>query len=425
MKHCRENKAGKEKQVQSNIRKIKAGLLLNAVLGCSLGLGLSLPSIAFAADEETPKFKNSYDALNALGQNIEDRKQQDQAKYLASTLGGNQNTHNQSIDKPFTGPGANLSSVTTDNTSSNTNTDIPAVPSPPQNLEELNKPEGRVFTMGPDFGGLPILPEGPKKAKTLPPKTLRSEAFKQLLDSQSPLTPDQILELRKQQELIQRASTVPATAPPRPVSSTMQIELSPGFAPPVIRLAAGYVSSIMFLDSTGKPWPLADYSLGNSREFNIQWDRKTHTLFMQSTTPYATGNMAIRLAKLETPITVSLVAGQKEVDYRLDLQVKARGPNAQAPIVQDLPQATPSYLINALDGIPPPNSQELIVSGGPGRAWLTGSTLIFRSPLTVLSPGWRSTLSSPDGTHVYEMAQTPLILASEAGKPIKIMIKGI
>lgn len=258
------------------------------------------------------------------------------------------------------------------------------------------------------------------------PLTLRDEAFKQLLDKISPLSPEQIIEMRRQQDKTQQAVATTPNAPPRPVSSTLTIDLSPGVTPPVIRLSAGFVTSMVFVDSTGQPWPIADYSLGNPKNFNIQWDRKTNTLFVQSTTAYSSGNLAIRLATLDTPVMLSLVSGQREVDYRVDLQVLGRGPNALAPVVGDgIPSVNPT-LLSILDGVPPPGSLELEVSCGLGRAWLLpDKRLIFRTQLVVLSPAWTATVSSADGTHVYEMAPTPLILASQDGKPIKIELKGL
>lgn len=256
------------------------------------------------------------------------------------------------------------------------------------------------------------------------PPTLRDEAFKQLLDKISPLTPDQIIEMRKQQDKTQQAVATTPNTPPRPVSSTLTIDLSPGVTPPVIRLSAGFVTSLVFVDSTGQPWPIADYSLGNPKNFNIQWDKKTNTLFIQSTIAYSSANLAVRLAKLDTPVMLSLVSGQREIDYRVDLQVQGRGPNALVAVVgNDLPTGNP-LLLSVLDGVPPPCSVELEVPGGHGRAWMSKGKLIFRTQLTVLSPAWSSIVSSPDGTKVYEMTQTPLILASQNGRTIKIELKG-
>jgi intracellular multiplication protein IcmK len=255
--------------------------------------------------------------------------------------------------------------------------------------------------------------------------TLRDEAFKQLLDKIAPLSPEQIIEMRQYQDKTDQAVATTPTAPPRPVSSTLIIDLSPGMTPPVIRLSAGFVTSLVFVDSTGQPWPIADYSLGNPKHFNIEWDKKTNTLFIQSASTYSSANLAVRLLTLDTPVMLSLVSGQKEVDYRVDLQVQGRGPNALAPIFGDnLPGASPS-LLSILDGIPPPNSQELQVSGGQGRAWLSDGRLFLRTQLTVLSPAWNATVSSPDGTRVYEMAKTSLILASQDGKTVKLELKGL
>ena len=71
--------------------------------------------------------------------------------------------------------------------------------------------------------------------------TLREEAFKQLLDKISPLTPDQIIQMRKQEDKTQQAIATTPSTPPRPVSSTLTIDLSPGITPPVVRLSAGFV----------------------------------------------------------------------------------------------------------------------------------------------------------------------------------------
>lgn len=271
-------------------------------------------------------------------------------------------------------------------------------------------------------------PTVPEPAVGLPRQkipTLRDQAFKDLLDRISPLNPEQIVEMRKQQDRTQRAVATTPDAPPRPVSSTLTIDLSPGAIPPVIRLGFGFVTSIVFVDSTGQSWPIADYNLGDPKHFNIQWDKKTNTLFMQSTTTYNNGNLAVRLATLNTPIMISLVSGQRDIDYRVDVQVPGRGPNAVTQVVTDsLPGAPNPLLLSVLDGVPPPGSQELEVCGGCGRAWLYKGKLIFRSQLQLLSPAWSATVSSLDGTRVYEINPTPLIIASHNGQPVKIVLKG-
>lgn len=256
--------------------------------------------------------------------------------------------------------------------------------------------------------------------------SIRDKAFEQVLNKTFPMKPEQIIELHQELDKSQQAVHTHPTAPPQPISSTLTVDLSPGATPPVVRLATGFVSSIVFVDSTGQHWPIADYSLGNPKHFNLQWDQKTNALFIQSTAKYVTGNLAIRLVELDTPIMISLVTGQRIVDYRVDLQVRARGPNAQEPMLsENLPPSSSPLLLNILDGIPPSNSTELQVSGGHGRAWIHSGTLFFRTKLTLLSPAWSATVSSPDGTRVYALEQTPLILASQEGKALKIELTGL
>ena len=257
-------------------------------------------------------------------------------------------------------------------------------------------------------------------------KAIKEEAFKRLLESKVPLQPEQIIKLNQEIDKSHKANRVSPTTPPQPISSTITIDLSPGTPPPLVRLATGFVSSLVFVDSTGQPWPVADYSLGNPQDINIQWDKKTNALFIQSTAPYVTANLAVRLAKLDTPIMISLVTGQRYVDYRVDFQIRANGPNA-LPSVGESNYSNfvmPPSLLKVLDGIPPENSKELQVSGSFGRAWFYNGKIIFRTNLVVLSPAWNATVSSADGTKVYEFMQTPLILASKDGKTIKIEISG-
>lgn len=263
-------------------------------------------------------------------------------------------------------------------------------------------------------------PSGP------PPTTMREEAFKELLNKTFPLKPEQIVEMRRQLDQTQIAVQTTPTAPPQPTSSTITVDLSPGAPSPIVRLATGFVTSMNFLDASGKPWPVADYSLGNPTGFNIKWDSKTNALFIQSTKEHISGNMAVRLAKLDTPIMISLVTGQKDVDYRLDLLVPGSGPNAEAAVVDTtMPQGAAPALLNALDGVPPVGSIELSIPKEYGRVWAYNGKLLFRTKVTLLSPAWSGSVSSPDGTRVYELMQTPLILASLNGKTIKIELTGL
>lgn len=252
----------------------------------------------------------------------------------------------------------------------------------------------------------------------------RDEAFAAMAQSELPMTPDQIHTLRKLYDQTQRAAAQYPGVPPKPTSSSIAVNLAPGATPPVIRLLSGFVTSLVFVDSTGAPWPIKAYDLGDPTAFDIKWDKTSNTLLVQSITQYKAANLAIQLDGLDTPIMVTLLPGQMSVDYRVDLHVPALGPLA-FPIQSGLPGVQSPWLLNVLSGIPPDGSKQLTVTPNNfADVWLLNNKFYVRTRATVLSPSWISTISSSDGTHAYQMPVTPVIIVSQNGKPINLSVEG-
>lgn len=267
------------------------------------------------------------------------------------------------------------------------------------------------------------------KPKGMAPTTndaINEAAFRSVLQNVFPLTPDQILRLRSSHEKTQFAASRTASTPPKPTATSQIVNLSPGSTPPVIRLAQGFVSSLVFLDQSGADWPIVAYDLGNPKAFNIQWDKKSNTIMIQASEMYTYGNLAVKLEGLSTPVMLTLIPGQKAVDYRVDLRVQGYGPNVKMlPRTNGLPPNVDSVLLSVLDGIPPPQSTELKIKGGPAQVWKLGNKLYVRTRLSVISPGWLQTVSSADGMHVYEMQKTPMILVTMNGKVVQFKVEGL
>lgn len=273
-------------------------------------------------------------------------------------------------------------------------------------------------------GNAQVMPQGITSSDS----PASQQAFAQTANNMMPLSPEQIKVLHYMFDQSQRAATTYPGTPPRPTSSTVIVNLSPGATPPVIRLRAGYVSSLVFLDSTGQPWPIVAYDLGDPQAFNIapnQPDGKSNTLLVQALDTYKSGNLAVMLKDQNTPIMLTLLPGQRAIDYRVDLRVPGLGPNAQ-PDSTGLPEVATPQLVNFLDGVPPQEAKTITVEGASScQAWLWNNHLFLRTRLTILSPSWISTMSSPDGTHVYELTKTPVVLASQRGSVVQLMIKGL
>ncbi len=305
-------------------------------------------------------------------------------------------------------PSGKTAATPMSNTSNPTSTATPSVPvaaPPPPIAPNINSPN--VVTREDD-------------------SMIENLAYEQAEKQIFPMKEKEIVKMHDKYKKIELAKTTDPTSPPKPVATSQFVNLSPGSTPPVIRLAQGFVSSLVFLDSTGAPWPISAYDLGDPSSFNIVWDKTSNTLMIQASKLYNYGNLAVRLEGLNTPVMLTLIPGQKEVDYRVDMRVQGYGPNAQIASVGDnLPPHANRVLLHILDGVPPNGSNRLTVSGGDARAWLLKNKMYLRTNLTILSPAWLSSMTSADGMHAYEMQKSPVILVSWHGKVMQLKVEGL
>lgn len=257
-------------------------------------------------------------------------------------------------------------------------------------------------------------------------EVIDNKAFKDMVRGLYPLDPEQIVRLKQIYQTSEYAQASPAGTPPKPTATSQFVNLSPGSTPPVIRLSQGFVSSLVFLDSTGSPWPISAYDLGDPSAFNIQWDKTSNTLMIQAMKLYNYGNLAVRLRGLNTPVMLTLIPGQKAVDYRVDLRVQGFGPHAKSmPMEEGIPPSASDILLHVLDGVPPAGSKRLTVSGGDARGWISNDKMYIRTNLTILSPGWLASMTSADGMHAYEMQKSPVLLVSWHGKVMQLKVEGL
>jgi intracellular multiplication protein IcmK len=294
---------------------------------------------------------------------------------------------------------------------------------PPTNLSApLGQPTVPVTNQGPQPPTI-AAPTAPKRANPVADKQndekidMYEEAFANVVNQLLPMTPEQIAKLKESFSDAQRAQAAPAGVPPKPTSSSIVVDLSPQATPPIIRLQAGYITSLVFMDATGQAWPVSAYSIGDPSAYNIQWDKQGNTLLIQAISLFKRSNLAVILKNLNTPVMLTLMPGQAAVDYRVDLRVPGIGPNAVFAQSSSLPNAANPLLLDVLNAVPPPNSKVLKVNGSNDvQAWVVGKTMYLRTHLDIISPAWKAIMTSMDGTHAYEIQASSIVLALEHGK---------
>jgi intracellular multiplication protein IcmK len=303
----------------------------------------------------------------------------------------------------------------------------PADANNPQRLQQIAMQQQQQLQAASQQGAAATATAG---SSTLSPSDQISEdAFQTAAKAALPMTPDQIQRLRKLFSASQFAAAALPTTPPRPVARSQFVNLAPGATPPPIRLSQGIVTTLLFVDSTGAPWPIDAYDVGDPATYNIQWNKIDNMLMIQPNKLYGYGNIAIKLKGLNTPVMLTLTPPQlsdkNAVDYRVDLHVPGMGPNANPlPNGQGFTTVETPDLLGVLSGVPPGGAKTLIIPDADSQAWLVGDKLYVRTRLTILSPGWLSTLSSPDGMKAYLLQMTPTLVVSKHGKETLLKIEG-
>ncbi|MRT95210.1 conjugal transfer protein TraN, partial [Xylella fastidiosa subsp. multiplex] len=77
--------------------------------------------------------------------------------------------------------------------------------------------------------------------------------------------------LRQQLDDLRKAKAYhPVRTVPR--ISSISVDLSPGAALPIVRVLPGEQTTLVFVDSTGAPWPLAvTPRVSDLRYFDVEW----------------------------------------------------------------------------------------------------------------------------------------------------------
>lgn len=254
--------------------------------------------------------------------------------------------------------------------------------------------------------------------------SFRKEAFDQALKTLLPLKPDEIRTLLEHFDRTVESTELPVHPYPRPELVVQNISLDPGVAPLVVKLAYGYVTTISFLDSSGAPWPIEDLSwVGDFKIQESTVHELTHIIRISPDTKFAHGNISMRLMGLNAPVILTFETGRDAVHYRFDAVVPKKGPGASTPLIDSgvtLTSGDPDMSV-ALGGVVPSDAEILEVSGVDGRttAYIYNGLTYVRTPLTLLSPGWDSSVTSADGTKIYALEETPIILLSDRGRMVR------
>jgi intracellular multiplication protein IcmK len=277
-----------------------------------------------------------------------------------------------------------------------------------------------------------------------------------------PLTPAMIEDLKRRFIKTQQAETGDdgTSFAASPMTRDVNASLGPGGVTTIVATVPGYPTAISFLDSTGQPWPIAwdtnglpvsggGASAGGGAQsvsgggatgpqmpavdavgLHVSVPFKgSNVLQLQPNSPLLRGGVLVTLENAPKPLAFMIVSGKGQYDADMTVRVSGRGPHAREDIITrpDTPETGAPYLTAMLDGVPPASAVPLSVEGvSPDavRAWQMDGRDYIRTNYTLLSPEWVASEDGSDGTTIYAIPQTPVVLLSAGGRTVAAHLGG-
>ena len=301
---------------------------------------------------------------------------------------------------------------------------------PPANYTQGQQPYAPVpGYVPPGYPGT-YAPQGylPAPVVPSPPPSQADLSFQKAFSQIAPLTNEMITTTRRAVDSQQKIMAEPPSGVhSNYVLRSISLTLRPGETPPAVHLSAGIATVLTFSDQTGSAWPVTSVAVGNPQAYTAQeaGDKgKTNMIVVSPLTNYGSANLIVTLSNMAVPVAFSLETGVKDVDYRLDVGVPGRGPNAQYDIAGTTSMApTNDSVVQAfLDGVGPKGSRKIKVSHSDVEAWKYQDMIYLRTPLELLSPAYIARARNVSGVNVYTLADTPVVIVSRDGRMTSVVI---
>jgi intracellular multiplication protein IcmK len=280
------------------------------------------------------------------------------------------------------------------------------------------------YVQAPGYGPAPVQGAQPLPPQQTPDQTSFNQALRELL----PLSQPQVRQFRQDATKIDREGRSPPMGPAQPTSRSVTLSLKPGERAPELRLAPGNASVLTFSDQTGAPWPVMSVTVGNPQAYGAQEageKGKTNMVVISPLQNYdVSANLIVTLVGYPVPVLFSLSTGSDHVDYRLDVGIQARGPNAAYDITatSSLQPTNDSTVQSFLDGVAPKGAHRVHTSESAVEAWRFQDMLYVRTSLELLSPAYVARARNVSGTNIYTLADSPVLIVSQDGRMASVDI---
>lgn len=263
----------------------------------------------------------------------------------------------------------------------------------------------------------------PLPAGAMPaPIDLKQEA----IDKIAPLNEKEIKELRTELDRRATAMTQPMVPQAKPVQRSVRLDLSPGTTPEIVRVALNQGTLVNFLDAAGRPWPVVSADSYNPRGLDIATIGVNSVSIGVKSEASRASNIAV-LLEGNIKVVFTVVTGQREVDYSVDMQLAKYVPGLPPPVgaLQQVQALGSSELMDYLLGTPPKSARQLQTTSAQLTAWqISPQRMIVRTDAMVAAPTWTRRQSSSSGVTVYDLPVSASVSIAYQGAMSLVNVSG-
>lgn len=255
--------------------------------------------------------------------------------------------------------------------------------------------------------------------------------FKEQQDMVLPLVPQQIEAYKDHVDETKRAIVEDK---PKTSTGSRNLKLEASAEIQEVLLTPGYITSMVFYDSTGEPWPITSCSVGNKNSFAVivpEGLEPGNMINVQGIQKFANSNIVLTLKEFSLPVVVNLqTTGMKGpgavTNSMISFRANRMGPNAKMPIIgKPIQTSISKTMMSFLNGVPPREAIDIraVSERGDMDMWRYQGSLYLRTYSAVVWPAWDLLVNGSEGLALYKIPDVPNVLVSVDGKKVSLDIE--
>lgn len=260
-------------------------------------------------------------------------------------------------------------------------------------------------------------------------RSMEDMVFDSSMKNLMPLTPEQI---KKYQDKVKETQdAIKIDKPPEVSEKTKTIPIQPGKRSLKIAISPGYVSSIVFYDLTGEPWPITSVTIGDPNAYSVVKPDLDpgNMITVSALKKYSNSNLIVTLQELSMPISLQIstnIDHADSTDSLISFRADQRGPMAKDPVVgPKLEKTIDDVMLSFLDYVPPSGADKKNTTPKLSGVdvWEYNDVYYIRSRYSILWPAYRQAARGVGGVGVYVCSKVPKFVVSYDGRTQQISIK--